>query len=381
MIIHRPSSINMQFTKTFFTLIVSLSLINSTLAQEANSIAKDRIIEFPDIPGYRTLKCDLHMHTVLSDGYVWPNIRVQEALRDGLDAISITDHLEYQPHQNDIPHPDRNRSFNLAKEASKGQDLIVINGAEITRSMPPGHVNAIFLEDANKLNQDDVMEAFNEAQRQGAFVFWNHPHWTSQQENGIATLTEMHRELIAKGLINGIEIFNESTYSDEALEIAHAHNLTLLGTSDIHGLIDWQFDVPEGGHRPVTLVFAQEKSEPALKEALENRRTAVWFDNTLVGNAEFLVPLVENSLEVSRLGDAMVQTLLIANHSDADYIFENLSEFTLHNQASVFLVKSHETTKIQVKTIDKLPSFQLRFKVLNAITAPGEHPEISLLVE
>ena len=29
--------------------------------------------------------------------------------------------------------------------------LIIINGQEITRSMPPGHINAIFLDDANKL--------------------------------------------------------------------------------------------------------------------------------------------------------------------------------------------------------------------------------------
>ena len=29
-------------------------------------------INFPDIPGYQTLKCDLHIHTVFSDGSVWP---------------------------------------------------------------------------------------------------------------------------------------------------------------------------------------------------------------------------------------------------------------------------------------------------------------------
>ncbi len=370
----------MHLQKMALTLLSVFFLINLSLAQDAGSQG-DRAIEFPDIPGYLTLKCDLHMHTVFSDGSVWPNIRIQEALRDGLDAISITDHIEYQPHRDDIPHPDRNRSYQLAQKAAKGQDLIIINGAEITRSMPPGHANAIFLKDANKLDQKDVMEVFREAKRQGAFIFWNHPHWTAQQKNGVATLSEMHLDLLAEGLINGIEIFNESTYSDEALKIAHEHNLTLLGTSDIHGLIDWQFNVPQGGHRPVTLVFAKEKSEKSLKEALEQHRTAVWFDNTLVGNAEFLVPLVESSLEVSRLGEAMVQTIMIENHSDADYILENLSEYTLHNQASVFVVKSHEATKIQVKTIDKLPSFNLRFRVLNAITSPGEHPEISILVE
>ena len=77
----------------------------------------------------------------------------------------------------------------------------------------------------------------------------------------------------------------------------------------------------------------------------------------------------------------MVQTLMIENHSDADFILENLSEYTLHNQASVFIVKSHEVKKIQVKTIDVLSTFQLRFRVLNAFTAPGKHPEISILVE
>ncbi len=40
-----------------------------------------RKINFPDIPGYKTLLCDFHQHTVFSDGSVWPNIRVQEALK------------------------------------------------------------------------------------------------------------------------------------------------------------------------------------------------------------------------------------------------------------------------------------------------------------
>ena len=51
-------------------------------------------IQFPDVPGYQTLKCDFHMHTVFSDGLVWPTVRVNEAWRTGLDAISITDHIE-----------------------------------------------------------------------------------------------------------------------------------------------------------------------------------------------------------------------------------------------------------------------------------------------
>lgn len=47
-------------------------------------------IQIPDLKGYETLKCDFHIHTVFSDGTVWPTVRVDEAYREGLDAISLT---------------------------------------------------------------------------------------------------------------------------------------------------------------------------------------------------------------------------------------------------------------------------------------------------
>ena len=362
-------------------LIAGLSVFNQTSAQTSNAQKQERTIIFPDIPGYMTLKCDLHIHTVLSDGSVWPDIRIEEALRDGLDAISITDHLEYQPHSSDIPHPDRNRSYQLALQKAKNQNLIVINGAEFTRGMPPGHLNAIFLKDANKLLPEDVMEGFREAKNQDAFVFWNHPNWTSQKQDGMAELTDMHRHLIKEGLINGIEIVNSKTYSDEAFQIAIDNNLTILGTSDIHGLIDWQYKVSEGEHRPLTLIFAKEKSEESIKEGLVNRRTAVYFDNTLIGKSEFLVPLIQNSLNIKKAeyrGRTSVLSAYVENISDIDYILQNQSDFTLHSHADIITIKAHSNTLIQIKTLERLPSFSLRLKVLNAQVTPNEHPEIVL---
>ncbi len=372
---------NMQLQKMTLTLLFAFFLINLSFAQNAGYQGDNRAIEFPDIPGYVTLKCDLHMHTVFSDGSVWPDIRVQEAVRDGLDAIAITDHVEYQPKKKDIPHTDRNRGYQLALESAKETGLLVINATEITRSMPTGHFNAIFVKDVNKLDQKDVLEVFREAKRQGAFVFWNHPHWTAQKPDGVATLTQMHKDLLAEGLFAGIEVYNYSTYSDEALEIAGEHNLTILGNSDMHNLIDWGYNVPEGGHRPVTLVFATEKSVAAMQKALEERRTAVWFENTLVGDSQYLTPMVEQSLEVTRTGKGPVPSVQIHNHSDADYILENLSDYRLHNQAKVFILKAHESTTIQVKTVETLDSFELRFSVLNAFSTPDTHPEIKLVVE
>lgn len=344
----------------------------------------DRAIHFPDIPGYQTLVCDLHTHTVFSDGSVWPDIRVQEAVRDSLDAISLTEHLEYQPRKDDIPHPDRNRAYQLAEEYARPFGLIVVPGSEITRDLPPGHANAIFITDANKLLVSDPVEAYREARRQGAFTFWNHPNWIAQQKDGVATLTEMHRQLITEGLLHGIEVVNELTYSDEALQIALDNNLTIMATSDIHGLVDWTFNLSQGGHRPVTLVFAEQKTAESMKAALFGRRTVAWHNNTLIGRPEHLIPLIQTSVSVTKadyLGPSSVVVVTLKNDSDALFILANQSGFTFHHDAGIVMLRPHETTKIEVKTLEQLERFDLTFEVLNAVTAPGRHPVVTWGVE
>ena len=97
---------------TFFLKIIFFTI----LPQLKLSAQTQRKIEFSDIADYYTLISDLHQHTVFSDGSVWPDIRVKEAIFDGLDVISLTEHLEYQPHNKDIPHPGRDRSYELVKE-------------------------------------------------------------------------------------------------------------------------------------------------------------------------------------------------------------------------------------------------------------------------
>ena len=357
-----------------FMLILTIEMIF------AQSNKNNRIIQFPDIPGYETLVCDFHQHTVFSDGSVWPNIRVYEANKDGLDAISLTEHLEYQSHKHDIPHPDRNRSNEIAKNTAKETDLIVINGAEITRSLPPGHVNAIFIKDANDLMVDDPIEVFQNAKKQGAFIFWNHPNWIAQKEDGISSLTDMHKILIKDKLLHGIEVVNEHTYSDEAFQIALDNNLTILGNSDVHGLVDWDFHIHSGGHRPVTLVFAKEKSSASIKEALFEGRTAVWFDNILIGRSEFTLPLVKESLVINEASEYIEESLVakvsIENKSDVEFILQNNSEYTMHRNSDIVVLKPNTIKDIEVKTIEKESQFLLKFEVLNVVVAPNQHPEI-----
>ena len=65
--------------------------------------------------------------------------------------------------------------------------------------MPPGHVNAVFIKDVNELLfPDDPKAGIEQANKQGGFVFWNHPNWESQSPDGIARLEPLHKELIKK---------------------------------------------------------------------------------------------------------------------------------------------------------------------------------------
>ena len=106
--------------KTLLLLVIISINYSAIYGQKTEKYT--RKIFFPDIDGYKTLLTDFHQHTVFSDGSVWPTIRVEEAIKDGLDAISLTEHLEYQPYSKDIPNPDRNRAYNIAKSFAENKN-------------------------------------------------------------------------------------------------------------------------------------------------------------------------------------------------------------------------------------------------------------------
>ena len=389
--------------KTLLLLVIISINYSAIYGQKTENYT--RKIFFPDIDGYKTLLTDFHQHTVFSDGSVWPTIRVEEAIKDGLDAISLTEHLEYQPFSKDIPNPDRNRAYNIAKSFAENKNksldrkLIVINGQEITRSMPPGHINAIFLNDANKLlHPKDSLKGILAANKQDAFVFWNHPAWPAQRSDGIAKLDEFHKYLIKKKLLHGIEVVNELYYSEEALRLALENDLTIMGTSDIHGLVDWLFKVPDDnessnstlpGHRPVTIIFSKDKSEDGIKDALFAGKTAVFYNELLIGKEENLKPLVEKCLVINNINDlelgysedgkSTIKKVEIKNVSDAPFILKNLNSFTFETNSDIINIMPNSIHSISVKTKGE-PLNELKFEVLNGIIAPKKYLNISLQI-
>ena len=302
-----------------------------------------------------------------------------EALREGLDAISLTEHLEYQPHASDIPHPNRNRSYEIALQEAKDHDLIIIHGSEITRSAPMGHSNAVFIRDANALLDEDPEVPFREAARQGAFIFWNHPAWYAQRPEGNPVLSDFQKARISNGELHGIEVINTTDYSEEALDIALEEGLTILGTSDIHGLIDWDY-TEKGNHRPITVVFAKERTAESLREALMAGQTVAVYNGLWVGRANWLVPLLRASLKVLEaryIPGTQILKVVLENQTSSDLLFENVMPYTFYSSSPVFEIPAGGTYTLQIKTLEIKESIKLALKALGGYSAPKQHPTVT----
>lgn len=257
-------------------------------------------IRVPDPEGYRTLKCDFHIHTVFSDGLVWPTVRVDEAYREGLDAIALTEHLEYRPHRQDII-ASHNRSYEIAEKTARNNQVILIRGSEITRPMAPGHFNAIFLSDC------------------------------------------------------------------DALE------LPMIGTSDIHQPIQTDIDFARGQHRTMTFVFVRERSAEGIREALLHRRTAVYMDEKVIAEEQWLKELFEKSIDIEdikRNEKSIVITL--KNNSDLTFHLKK----TRHNPGLVYFreytIQPQCRHRIEIRLENNIQGGDINFEITNLYVAPNK---------
>ncbi len=368
-------------------------------------------LTFPDAgDGRMALTVDLHTHSVFSDGAVWPTIRVQEAERDGLALLAVTEHLEWQPYLADIPHPDRNRAFEVAKVWEEYTDVIVVNGAEITRGMPVGHINAVFIDDANPIlpdipsasTYDELRARFDGASEkqistarasleaanaQDAFVFMNHLAWTGQAPDGIARLTDFHKQAIEDGLIHGIEVVNGAMYMEDAFNIALDYNLAIVGVSDIHGLIAWDYasdythlgmDGAGPTHRTATIVLTEAKSAEAIQDAIEDRQTVGVQANTLYGRAEPLSAVVTGALTAT-LGPAdqwpgtvtTVHPMEIVNTAPIPLTIRSTSDQGFYGHPRTFTIPARGSVTVRLTAVDDADALtRMPIEILNAYIAP-----------
>lgn len=381
-----------EFFKGLLTTLMFLCVVYSLSAQVQDKEDIQRHISIPDIPGYKTLKCDFHMHTVFSDGHVWPTFRVNEALRDGLDAISITEHTDYKSYPEDVSR-DLNQSYVVASAYAKGKGLLIIKGAEISPRVPPYHNNALFLQDANlpfdymqvsekkfvmkdNPTHDELMAPFLEAKKQGAFVVFNHPgNMPAWVVRDTAVFTDFHQELFEKGILSGIEVVNSGIYNVTAHRLAMKYNLTMLCNTDEH------FDMYpryEKTHRPMTLVFAKEKTVPAIKEALIARRTALYFDDYVIARQTEAELLFKAAIQVkteraSKKGEPLLKVKLF-NNCDIPFKIQASGNYVMDNYPlGQVTLKPHAETVLILRAMWQYPKeVTLNMDVTNVLVSPDE---------
>lgn len=281
----------------------------------------------PNVGEYHVLKCDFHTHTVFSDGHVWPNVRNQEVWEEGLDSYAITDHVEYAPHKADV-NVNHNRGYELLKESADKSNLILVKGTEITRNTPPGHFNAIYINDASGFIEDRATNehdkaAVMKAAEQDAFIFWNHPGWQPGIEGSYEWIPFVD-DLYKNKALHGIEVVNGFGIHIKALDWCLDKGLTVMGTSDIHNLVAHDYDLSKDYvHRTMTLVMAKERSAESIREALDEGRTVAWASKYLLGKEDNVRALFNACVELmpahfteTRNNGSKINHYEIRNNSD-----------------------------------------------------------------
>jgi len=370
--------------KRFLSAALSVVIMSTAFA-----VAQNRIV-IPDTDKHLILTGDMHLHTIFSDGKVWPTTRVDEALSEGVEVICITDHLDSRNQKlvnKGVFNCDKNYSYDVAAEYAESKDIIVIKGAEITRRMPPGHFNTLFISDAEPIaeasdaltsHQEGTLAGLKVAKEQKAFCVWNHPHWHAHQPTAI--WHKEHDEIYDAGYMHGIEAYNAACgFSFEAFQWAIDKGLTLICGTDMHGPMFESIDFPAGELRPVTLIFAKEASAEGVREALFARRTAVFADGCVYGEEGLLKELVAACLpvkSVTRSQTAVMVTLenrssipfRLRGHSGKDNV--SYRNFKLIPPFEDF---KYSCTDIVYKKPFTAESFTMSFDIENFYTAPGKH--------
>jgi histidinol phosphatase-like PHP family hydrolase len=271
-----------------------------------------REITIPDVDGFKVLKGDFHIHTLFSDGLVMPRDRITEAVQNGLDVIAITDHIEYRPYFSkggnwkltDAQADNFNLWYDVAKPEAEKQNILLVRGAEITKStMPPGHFNALFADDNNPIAAavNDWRTMLKVSIDHGAFLLWNHPGWASPhggiEKNAPLRFTDTHEEVYKQGMMHGIEIFNGREHYPVVSDWCNDRNLAIVADSDIHSSELSQYGI-QNPLRPMTLVLAKERTVESVREAFFDRRTIGVAANMIWGRDPWLPALFKVSVAV-----------------------------------------------------------------------------------
>ncbi|MEK7781104.1 MAG: Sb-PDE family phosphodiesterase, partial [Verrucomicrobiota bacterium] len=227
------------------------------------------------------------------------------------------------------------------------------------------------------------------AHEQGAFIFWNPPGWDSQLKDGKTVWYDEHTWLVEKGYLQGIEVVNGRDYYPEAHRWAIEKKLTMFSNSDIHPPIGHDYEIHAGDHRPITLVFAKERSITAIKEALFARRTAVYSGAQLIGEEQFLKPIFANAVKFVKPSVKITGKdkyfLQLANSSDITYELERVGDVVDLTTPKSLRLAGNKTVLFEVKAkanaANGTKQIAATYRVKNLLVGPNEPLTVTLPFE
>lgn len=387
--------------KSFIVLLfVGLCIFNAdaqkkiphSLRLESTKTGRTEII-LPQVNGFNCYKADFHVHTSYSDGNVTPAGRVTEAWHDGLDIIAITDHYEAlagvkkffnvaaKYHEGtDIKYQSARQAkgikadFNAMHQEAVNQlekskyPMLLIKGCEMGRNAKThGHFNALFLEDINTVYDPDMAEAFRKVKKQNGFIIHNHPAWRRDTSDK----TEFHEQVYSEGLIDGIEVVNNKTFYPHIVRRCIDEKLTMFANTDIHGLTSLTFTGAKC-HRTMTLVFAKEMTEQAIKEALLKHRTIAYAMGCLIGEESWLKDFLNAAINCRMIQeDENGRRFMLTNMSSITYKLrkgKNVYELEPFTSITISCNKDKESGKYT------LP----KFRIENMWIADYHHPTFEI---
>jgi hypothetical protein len=149
------------------------------------------------------------------------------------------------------------------------------------------------------------------------------------------------------------------------------------------------YDSCKGEHRPMTLVFAKEKTEESIKEALLAHRTAVYYKNILVGDEQHLKAIFEKSIQILN-ADATIKgkdKAFVQIHNNSDLDFELVADGSAESitAAGAITLDRDRTTLLTIagkqKDHSRTEKIRIPYKVKNLVVAPDENLRIELAID
>ena len=364
-----------------------------TLVSADYQVNTRKEIVLPQVNGYNVYKADLHTHSVFSDGQVNSTFRVNEAWLDGLDIMAVTEHIEYRSFEDMMVRytknyhkgkyekavnnridkkpvegaeflVDLNFAVRESQSAAKNKGLLIIPGTEITRNGTTiGHFNALFTTDNNLIYNADPVQAVRNAKAQGALVMHNHPGWRKTSLD----YTETEKTLYDEGLIDGVEVMNFHEFYPGIVDRAREKGLFIAANTDVHGATAHDHGL-SGFNRPMTLIFAKEKTLESVREALEAKRTLAYGFGAVCGEEQLLKDFFTASMKVTvnRIGTQNVY-LTVTNTSSITYVLKR------GDSNQVKLAPFHSMQFSMPKTRETLD-----LTVLNMYSSKDGHPTVTL---